>query len=302
MSTLSLFRGIRERIGYVRYKYYVDHCPQKVIDKIWQREYGYKIDWNNPRDINEKIQWLICFGDTSKWPMLANKLEVRKYIEGKGYASYLTNIYGVWKNAKEIDFASLPNPVVLKCNHDCGSSIIIDKNIVFDSSLIVRDLNQHLKQKFGYVCCEPHYNKIPPLVFAEEYIPNNAGYSSSLVDYKIWCFNGKPYCIFTCHNRSKDSLDIALYDLYWRERPETLVYSSHFHNGFGHISRPKDLDLMLKIASDLSQGLPEARIDFFVTEERPIIGEITLTSARGRMPYFSKNFLLELGNQISLPL
>ena len=32
-----------------------DHFPRYFVDRGWLKWKGYKVDWNNPRDINEKM-------------------------------------------------------------------------------------------------------------------------------------------------------------------------------------------------------------------------------------------------------
>ena len=59
--------------------------------------------------------------------------------------------------------------------------------------------------------------------------------------------------------------------------------------------RPHALRQMLTIASKLSEGFPQARIDFYEVNNHPYFGEITLTSAAGRMDYFSESALMEMG-------
>ena len=282
------------------YKYLVDHYPRVIIDKIWKRKYGYIIDWNHPRDLNEKIEWLICYGDTSGWPDLADKYKVRDYVWQKGFGEMLTRLYGIWNDAGAIDFNALPDRFVLKCNHDCGTSRIIDKTRPFDREDIVRHFNDCLKTKYGYNYCEPHYNKIKPLLFAEEYLPPDISLSSSQIDYKVWCFEGKATIILVCHSREQDSLLIDVYDLDWNAHPEYCVFSSKYKDGQGVIPRPVHLEEMVRTAEVLSTGLHEARIDFYSVKGRLYFGEITLTSASGRMTYFTKEFLVEIGNRIQL--
>lgn len=307
MKTLSFLNRVKEIIGYERYKYRVDHYPQKVIDIIWQRDFGYKIDWNNPKDLNEKIQWLICFGDTSKWPDLADKHKVREYVTKKGLAHLLPKEYGAWEKADEIDFDSLPEKFVLKCNHDSGSTYILDKAAGFDKASIISDLNDHLAQKYGYRYCEPHYNLIHPLVIAQEKIEmEDSPLSTLLVDYRIWCFHGKPFSIWIDYypddyNKTHHK-NIELYDLDWNYQPNNAVFSERYRDGRGRISRPALLDDMLDAAAILSQGLPEARVDFYIANDRLYFGEITLTSNRGRITHYTPEYLVELGNQIHLPL
>lgn len=298
---MKLIHTINKKARWIAHMFCVDLFPRIVIDRTWRREYGYTVNWKDPRDLNEKIQWLICYGDTRRWPALADKFRVRNYVAEKGYAHLLTQLYGVWKHAEDIDFDSLPDRFVLKCNHDCGSTIIIDKSKGVDREKIIRELNNNLHRKFGYDNCEPHYNRIPPRVIAEEYLESrNDTFSNSLVDYKVWCFDGKASSIFVCYNRQRDSLAISLFDLEWHAHPECLVYSQHFLPAEDTISKPDCLDAMIRTAEDLSIGLPEARIDFYDIDGKLYFGEITLTSSRGRMEYFTKDYLLELGRKVIL--
>ena len=293
--------GIKTKVCKKWHEYQVDHCPQRVIDKVWLKKYGHKIDWNHPRDINEKIQWLICFGDTSKWPDLADKYKVREYIIEKGYGNLLTKLYGVWDDAHNIEFDSLPNKFVLKCNHDSGSYHLIDKAKGFDRDFVTNDLNAHLKVKYGYKGCERHYNKIKPLIVAEEFLEEKGNtFSTSLVDYKVWCFDGKPYCVFVAYNRTHEHLYTNVYDLNWQVHPEWSVFTDHYRDGGGRIPRPDKLEEMLKIASDLSVGHPQVRVDFYIIKDKIYFGEMTFASDCGRMGYFTQDFLKELGKQVTI--
>lgn len=298
---MNLIQSINKKTRWIVHRFCVDHFPRIIIDRIWRREYGYTVDWKNPRDLNEKIQWLTCYGDTRLWPVLADKYRVRDYVAKKGYTHLLTQLYGVWTNAKDIDFDSLPERFVLKCNHDCGSAIIVDKSKGFDREAIICELNNKLRKKFGYDHCEPHYNRIPARVVAEEYLESKSDtFSKSLVDYKVWCFNGKACSIFVCYNRQRDSVFINLYDLNWHAHPEYMVYSQHFRQAEDIVRKPDSFDAMIRAAEDLSVGLPEARVDFYDIDGKLYFGEITLSSSRGRMEYFTKEYLKELGGKVVL--
>lgn len=284
----------------------MDHYPRPVIDKIWLQEYGYKPDWKHPRDLNEKIQWLICYGDTSQWPMLADKYLVREYVKQKGYVHILPQVYGVWGDAQDIDYNRLPDRFILKCNHDSGSYRIVNKAEGYDKDAIANYLNTQLHTKFGYRWCEPHYNKIRPLVIAQEFLPATDKYSTALVDYRVWCFHGNPFSIWVDYYQDsyQDSHRkfINVYDLNWHVLPQTTVFSHTYQDGKGLVPKPVVLPETLKAARVLSQGLPQSRIDFYIVNSHLYFGEITLTSNRGRITHFSKDYLIELGQQIHLPI
>ena len=288
-------------LGEMHRRWLIDHHPRKVIDEIWLRDFGYTVDWSNPRDLNEKIEWLICYGDTSLWPQLADKFKVRKFVEEKGYAHLLTKLYGKWDKAKDIDFESLPDHFVLKCNHDSGSTCIVNKSDCFDNNHIVDKFEKHLKNKYGFKECEPHYNKIKPLVIAEELLPlNNDQHSISLIDYKVWCFHGKPFCVWTVYNRTKESMYTNVYDLNWKVHPEWSIFNDFYRDGKGVLLPPECLDEMLNVAADLSKGFPQVRVDFYVVNKHLYFGEMTFTSMCGRMPYFTKDYLEIMGQQVKI--
>ena len=64
--------------------------------------------------------------------------------------------------------------------------------------------------------------------------------------------------------------------------------------------KPQNHAEMIEVAGNLSKGLPEARIDFYIVDGKLYFGEITLTSMYGRMDFYTKEYLIELGNQVSL--
>lgn len=198
----TLVPRIKNRLAREWNEFLVDHFTKHVLSKYWYRDFNYHLDWNNPKDLNEKIQWLILNSDTSEWTRLADKVAVRDYVKEKELAHMLVPMLGAWKDARDIDFDSLPNKFVLKCNHDSASVKIIDKTIGFDKEKLIEDFNNKLRVKFGYLSCEPHYNKIPTMVMAEAFLElDGAGISSTPIDYKIWCFNGEPCFVFVAYNR-----------------------------------------------------------------------------------------------------
>lgn len=279
-----------------------------VIDHDWKKWKGYKVDWKNPRDLNEKIQWLICNGDTSAWGKLADKIAVRDFVTERGLGDLLVPMYGHWKTAGEIPWDDLPGQFVLKCNHDSGSAHVVDKTEGFDKAAIEADLGFRLGRKYGYVNGETYYNSIRPEILAEKFMvqtrPEGVGPDdrrfATLIDYKIWCFDGRPVSIWACYNRTSEGTYVNIYDLDWKCHQEVSVFTDHYRDGKGALPRPEHLGEMLRSASVLSKGFPEVRVDLYDTEGKVWFSEMTFASLEGKMDFYTEDYLAELGSYCKL--
>ena len=91
--------------------------PGSYAKYSYKKSTGRKLNLRDPKDFNEKIQWLKVYSDISQWTDLADKYKVREYIEKCGLKDILVKLYGVWERAEDIDFSKLPDKFVLKTNH-----------------------------------------------------------------------------------------------------------------------------------------------------------------------------------------
>lgn len=276
--------------------------PKKMcINHIYEKKLGKKIQWEKPQTLNEKIQWLKLYSDTSLWVKCADKFLVREFVEQKGLGDTLVPLYGVYKSADEIDFSKLPQSFVLKTNNGSGDVIIVrDKNNV-DEISIKEQIQKHLNRKFGRFTAEYHYLEIPPRIICEELLIDKSRPKEALIDYKIWCFNGEPYCIFTVSNRTKQNYQMYLYDLDWNSIGEgNLIYSKYSNKGVKELPRPQKLKEMIEYARILSKDIPQVRVDFYEINGKVFFGEMTFTSTGGYIGYFTHELLLKMGQLVKL--
>jgi O-antigen/teichoic acid export membrane protein len=289
-------KDIRSFLGRKWHEWELDHHHDRVVQREWKKRFGHTIDWNNPKDINEKIQWLMCFSDTSEWTRLSDKVKVRDYVAEKGLGDLLVPMLGTWKRSADIPWDDLPGKFVLKCNHDSGSTHIIDGDT--DRRAVGAALDEALKQQYGYRHGEMHYNGIDPCILAEQFLDSG---DTVPVDYKVWCFDGKPYCIWACYGRTADHVYVNVYDLDWNPRPEASVFTDHYRDGRAILPKPETLPQMLEAAAKLSEGFPEVRVDFYEVRGKLYFGEMTFASLMGMMDFYTPEFLKELGDQVKLP-
>lgn len=286
----------------IKFKKLVVANPKKAIDYMWEAYYHHKFPWDNPQTLDEKITWLSIMTDTSQWSRCTDKYEVREFVKEKGLGDCLTKCLGVWDDVESINYDKLPNQFVIKCTHDSGSTYIIKDKAKYDLLQLNAKLKEHLNQIQGYSSCEPHYLSIKPRIMAEELLNNDESVSSSIIDYKIWCFNQKPYFALVCYDRDvhRHTTILDVYNLKpWRPIREKLAQSLQNQN-FKDIPEPSNLDEMLNIAVRLSDGFPQVRVDLYNIQGKVYFGELTFTSCAGRHFTYSPEAQTEMGRAIDI--
>lgn len=290
--------NIQEKIRWKYLQFIKYHFPFLWCKYLYKENLGKVTDFSNPKDYNEIMQWLSFYTDTSLWTMLADKYAVRKYVEEHADEDILVPLLGKWKKAEDIDFDSLPDKFVIKPNNGSYDTIIVKDKKKANVDDIRQRLDFSLKHRFGFESAEPHYLKIKPCIIAEQLLETDE--EGGLKEYKIHCFNGRPHSIFLASNRDlvAKQVDWMQYDLLWNRHPEWI--SPSFRNE-SHCVKPEKLKDMLKIASKLSANIPQVRVDLYFINGKIYFGEMTFTSNFCMIPYYSQDFLIEMGNQCVLP-
>lgn len=312
-QVVSIVRSIYAPISRFIHERWAVLYPAWYVKYLYKKTTNRKLDLENPKDFDEKAQWLKVYSDTSQWTSLADKYKVREYIKQCGYEDKLVKIYGVWEKAEDIDFSRLPDKFVLKTNHGFKKVIVVEDRSKLDIKLTIKQLNKWVSERYGLVTFEPHYWHIERKIIAEEYLEDdfNKKYSSSLIDYKFFCIHGEPemiLCLFDRRNLSvgsdneKDSsgLKEQLLDLDWNPRPELTGKGFKFPNDF-NIPKPARLDEMIRICRTLSSPFASVRVDLYDVHNQVYFGELTFTSG-GKYKLFSREYALELGQKIDLSI
>lgn len=293
MSLKKLIRPIAERFG--------KSFPVSMMRLRYFIRFHKFLNLRNPHTLNEKILYLCLKTDTSKWTELTDKYLVRNYVKECGYDKNLIPLLGVWNDAAEIDFDRLPKSFVLKTNHGCGDVKIIKDKDKIDKNDIVVYFNSLLKKRYGALEGGIHYQRIEPKVICEQLLENDdysKKYSSSIIDYKLWCFNGKCKYIFVISNRTRTGVDVMLYDENWKECPEFVRFSSHHRKGV-IMPCPSNIEEIIKIGETLARPFPVVRVDLYSIGDKIYFGEMTFTSYGGLMNYFTDEFQKKTGEMIN---
>lgn len=258
------------------------------LQDMYYRKFGYYLNLDNPSTYNEKINWQKLYDKDRRKVRLADKYLVREWVAEQIGAEYLAKLYGVWDDAKDIDFSIFPESYVLKLNHGAGWNIIVNGKKA-DEEKIRAKLNEWKQLNFSFYSFEMHYKNIIPKIICEEYLENVKG---DLYDYKVFCFHGEPKYIMFLAERLTNGLKMAFYDTEWVKQPFVYTYPMYEKE----VPKPDNLEEMLELSRKLSKGFSHVRVDWYnLPGNRLIFGEMTFTSFSGFCEWIPKEYDQILG-------
>ena len=271
--------------------------PDRIyLQIVYFKHFRRFINFNNPKTFNEKIQWLKLNYRNEEYTKLVDKYRVKQYITKLIGEEYVIPTLGVWNNVDDIDFKSLPEKFVLKCNNDSGGIVICKNKKDFDEVKAKSFLKERLKNNGYWYGREWPYKNVKPCIIAEKYMEDSI--SKDLKDYKFFCFNG-----------SMEFFDIDI-DRFIEHRANYYDRNGNFLP-FGKtycppdytkkIEMPKNLDKMIELAETISHNTVLSRIDFYEIDGQVYFGEITFYPGSGFSPFTDEKWDYKLGDMIDLP-
>ena len=247
----------------------------------------------SPKNLAEKIAWLEYHDKNELRVTCTDKWAVRDYIRSKGYESLLVPVYGdVYTSVDALNLSSLPDTFVIKATHGCHMNIICTDKSTFDLEKSKSEINAWLQTTYGKELFETHYKTIPHRYYIEKYL----GDGDAIVDYKFFCYHGKPSFVEICSNR-KSGLKLALYDLDWK-RIQGITSKRNTSEDY---PCPENFETMKQIAMRLSEDFAFVRVDLYHIDNTIYFSELTFTPAACVLPNFKSSFLASEGKKLHLP-
>ncbi|MFW3496706.1 ATP-grasp fold amidoligase family protein [Aerococcus viridans] len=278
--------------------YVLPFIPNELPTKIfYSSSTGKKLNLKAPKSFNEKLQWIKLYHRDPLYTLCADKFKVREYVEDKGFGDILNKLYGIYDSVDDIKFGELPNSFVVKGTKN--GHIICNDISNIDINAEIKLFKKELKKNFGMSTGEFHYTKIKQRVIVEEYLgfPNG----ELPLDYKIYCFNGEPFCICVYERDATDfSTRRFFYDFDWNPLPEYIT--GVFASDPNRYKKPKNLDSMYNIAKGLSEDFPFVRVDLYNLNGKIYFGELTFTPTSGIGKAYTEKALQIFGEKIKLPV
>ena len=131
---------------------------------------GLNLDLDNPKTIQDKINWMKLYDSTPLKTRCADKIQVHEYCKEKIGEDLCIPILRVYNKVEDIKWDELPNQFVIKCNHGSGMNIIVKDKTKLNIPEAEAKLRWFMKDDFAFhVGYEMHYHDIPHKIFVEEY-------------------------------------------------------------------------------------------------------------------------------------
>lgn len=234
-----------------------------------------KLDLENPKTFNAKLQWLKLYNRKPEFTQLVDKIEVKKWVEQKIGKEYVIPTYGVWEKPEDIRLEELPDSFVMKCNHfggNCGIFLVPQKS-QFDirkaKNILTRILRSSVYDKFK----EWPYKNVDRRILAEQFL------GEGIEDYKFFCYDGFAESVMVAYERNTGHPKFYFFDRNWNLKRYN-VRGKEAPEGFT-MPKPENVDKMFEIAETLSKGLPFVRVDLYNINGKIYFGEMTFFPASG---------------------
>ncbi|HCL02179.1 MAG TPA: glycosyltransferase [Lachnoclostridium phytofermentans] len=268
--------------------------PELDLKILYRLRTHRKLNLENPKTYTEKLQWLKLNYKNKLLPICADKYEVRQFVKKCGYENILTKLLWEGYNPDDIPFKDLPGQFVIKVTHGSGMNIICKNKNELNISKTIRTLKRRLKEKYLPCYGEWFYGVIRPRIIIEEFLDDGRGYSP--VDYKIFCFHGKPKFIIAHVDRFTNYRS-NMYDLEWN--PFQNISMKDIDPNLV-VEKPKELDQLLKCAEILSKDFVHVRVDLYILNSKIYFGELTFMCDSGFVTMNPIEIEEEIGSWIEI--
>lgn len=275
----------------------VNRIPDRLFIRLsYFCVFGKLPDLKHPKSYTEKIQWFKLNQTDKIFSDLADKYTVRAYVKAKIKDDILIPLYRHGTDPEAIPFETLPESFVIKCNHGSGYGIIIKDKATCNPSAIQKKLRNRLDEDYWLKWRELQYKNIKKEIVIEKLLIDETW--NIPVDYKWYCFNGKPLYIGVVSWRFTNK-SINYFNIERNKQPYSCVFPIWTH----HISKPTCFEKMKQYARILSSWFPFVRVDFYQVNDKVYFGEMTFTpdSGYGKFKPNRKKVDRHFGDLIHLP-
>ena len=280
---------------YKIYEFGLRLIPDEIlIKRSFKKHMGYILDLDNPKTLNEKINWLKLYNRNDIQSVLADKFKVREYVKNKVGDKYLIPLLFNTTNAKDLVSENFPESnFIIKTNHNSSGGLIVRDKSEVNWKKAQKRFKRLLNENHYYSTVEWHYKNIEPQIIAEQLLTHDDG--SIPEDIKLHCFNGKVAFIMIDFDRFGKLRTRNLYDPDWN------LIECNWGRPYGRkMNKPSNLDEMIAVAEKLASDFVYLRVDLYLIKSQIYFGELTFYHASGLQAFYKKECDQKFGDMLDI--
>jgi hypothetical protein len=270
------------------------------LSKRFLEAHDYPINWESPKNLNEKLQVLKWYYNKDLHIMVSDKFAVREFIKERFGDDFLIPLVFETRNPKHITEKNIPDyPVIVKANHDAGNNFIIRDKKTVDWKKLQIDCRWWLSWDYYYADREQQYKGIKRRIIVEKLLITKDGKIPN--DYKLNFINGNLEFVYVSLDREVGNFR-NIYDLNWNTTDFKWAKKnklSKTHKG-PEIDAPPSWELMKIMGAEIAKLFPYVRVDFYDVDGKLYFGEITLCHGGGFDCFEPKEMDFYFGSKLSL--
>ena len=268
----------------------------EFLKKTYKIKMGKELNLDEPVCYTEKLQWLKLYDQRPVYTTMVDKFEVKEYVKNLIGEKYVIPVLGVWNSVEDIDFDALPDQFVLKTTHDSGGLVICKDKQSLDIKKTKKKLASFLKRNYYNCNREWPYKNVNPRIIAEKYMIDST--HNELRDYKFFTFGGEPKILYIAQGRGNRESTVAdFYDMDFNH----LAFTIDHDMADNPPKKPACFEEMKKLATTLSKGTPQLRVDFYEVDGNVYFGEMTFFHCSGFEKFHPDDWDKIFGEWVTLP-
>ena len=226
---------------------------REKFERLHNKNCNFLIDLENPRTLSDKTTFCDIYFNFNKDLFFKDtaKLEVAKILNT---TEYCVPTYQICKNVEEIDWQNLIGKsfVIKPDNKAMSRGVFIQKRLLKKKD--IEEFKQKVKQN--------KYLQSTNCIVVEKFIGAKNRKQDFMIDYKFWCFNGKPYCVLIIDGRDviTHKKQSNFYDMNFKKMKLQKANDLPLKK---RIRKPKNWEKMIEIATKISKDIPCIRVDLY---------------------------------------
>lgn len=222
-----------------------------------------------PITFNEHILHRILFDRDPRLKVLNDKLAVRDFIRARVGEDYVVPLLGSWSDPALVAWDRLPVPFVLKPNHSSGPIAYVRTEAELDRARLTALARGWLAEDYFDTSMEWGYRNLPRRLLAEPLMRGPDG--AALIEAQVFTFHGRAAMLRVLVGlKGSDERREVCFDARGVLVPQTTsLLQSEVR------IEPELFDRLIALAETLGAGFSHLRVDFNLTADGPMIGELT---------------------------